>query len=202
MNTLKLLVLLSLASGLFTSCQKEQEKQNTDHIELNETSERLPFWGDILAINYDKKRYQQSGCIPAVNHVCIIFDTYPYPWLWDLAGPPDFLYFYEVEPVDEGTDPIDVNLDEGTNTSLVRYSFYDGKVELEIIKYSDDSMHEDNYWTYHIPEDSYIKFGDSSTASELVANVLLKKGTYEIHPSDDENSIGTVSIDAEIELIE
>ena len=201
MKILKLLAAMSLAAIVFTACQKEQSDINNSNNNLNATSIRIPNYGDIIAIRTDEKRYGQNGCGPAVNNSCVIFDTYPYPWLWVFGGP-DFIYYYEVGPVEDGTDPTDIQLDEGSSTSVAKYTIYDSKVEIEIIKYSDDSMYDENEWIYEVPEDTYIKFGETSTVGETVANVMLKAGTYEIVPSEDEQKVGTVSVDAVVQLIE
>ena len=196
MKLLKPLLFTMSVAFLFTSCQKEEvveaNDQNSENIETN-IAFRNPPDRIIRAFTWHEKWSDLANdCIYAPDYHCGIAS-----WNGNIeyfAIPPN--------PVDADRDNayVDNTYIDGTN-ALIDISFNSNSVEIEILEYSEESMYEERTGVYTIPEDGYLKLGDTYAINETIKSVLLRAGEYEIVPSDNENSVGTVIIDAVIDFM-
>ena len=199
MKKIKHVLLVALTAVVLISCQTEdvaeiQQESSIDAITTASNNASREIIRDIYFWKHDYKLNPSSNtCYPKVNYTCASFLN----WWGEIE-------YHAVAPAVENSDSNSgsggIVLEEGTYTSSMKCAIFESYLEIEILAYSDSSMYNENEWKYTIPEDGYLTFGESYSIAEGIESVKLLAGEYEIIPSENGTSVGTVIINAEVNL--
>ncbi|MFK8103161.1 MAG: hypothetical protein AB8G15_11575 [Saprospiraceae bacterium] len=172
-------------TDLVQGAKVNSEMENAVIDRSNEGEEDAPIMCCITVTYLNEKAYEDhDDCYYQANSLC-----YKVVVPGGNVGP----YYYLFNKVEEE----EIKLEEESFTTVAELAIHKEYVKLSILEHSDQALYEgDDYFT--IDEDGYLEI-EGYEFPEDIQKVYLKKGEYEMVPSEKEGVYREFRIAAEVE---